>query len=41
MSRIAFAFAIVLSLAGIAGSAYAGPNPAVEDGLRVNMGGGG
>ncbi len=41
MSRIAFAFALVLALAGIAGSAHAGPNPSLEDGLRVTMGGGG
>ena len=42
MARIALAFALALSLAGIANSSYAGPNPAVDDGLRIaSMNGGG
>ncbi len=40
MTRIAFALALALSLAGI-GSAYAGPNASVDDGLRVGYANGG
>ena len=40
MARFVLALALVLSLAGMAGSAYAGPNPSLDDGLRTqNMGG--
>ncbi len=41
MARFTLALALVLSLAGIAGSAYAGPNPAIDDGLRVQNNTGG
>jgi hypothetical protein len=40
MIRIAFALALALSAAGIAGAAQAGPNPAVDVGLMTQSYGG-
>jgi hypothetical protein len=37
---IRFALALALSLAAIAGSAHAGPNPAVDVGLMTQSNGG-
>ena len=41
MTRIALALALAFSVAGVAGSAHAGPNPAVNVGLMTQSNGGG
>jgi hypothetical protein len=41
VTRIALALALAFSFAGVAGSAHAGPNPAVTVGLMTQSNGGG